>query len=485
MVFPDRPTGNAWQLIGNSFNQGAGIVNDLATSQNAMQALVERRTQAALEQKRLEREQAARDWELQQKKDDDAKQEKARAVVSYLWENGVNNEAVKSVIPASTRDIGIPSSDVAMQPPASIGGTAAPQLGYRPTQIPQIQTPEQTVTTPGESRPATIADYQQAILPTVDPATFVKNLTPPNKAAAISAARQYILTAKASGNAVIKGSDLDQAALAGDPSGAILLDKDYNTFKKAYATDVQAQNSTTQQANATTAQKRAGISQQMADQYAKRTSQNQQINTANPENIKMLAEDLADGSLRIDKLPFLLGRSDKNSGARLQAYQMAKQINPSFDPSEYEKEFKAYENNGNQKALAQIAAVRPNIDTMIKMSNDVPRLGMPAINSLIMKGKYVIGDTPVTTLEEMRQALADELGTALSRSGNFSDAKLALARDLLHTDISEANFASNMELLKHMLDNNEKSIKAPMGHYAQPKGDAIKSSSGKTSVTFH
>jgi hypothetical protein len=69
MVFPDRPTGNAWQLIGQSFNQGAGIVNDLSTQQNALQALVERRTQAALEQKRLEREQAAKDWELQQKKE--------------------------------------------------------------------------------------------------------------------------------------------------------------------------------------------------------------------------------------------------------------------------------------------------------------------------------------------------------------------------------------------------------------------------------
>lgn len=485
MVFPDRPTGNAWQLIGNSFNQGAGIVNDLGTQQNALQALVERRTQAALEQKRLERENAARDWELQQKQDDAANQDKSRANISDLLKNGVKGEGTQTTIPASTRNIGIPSSDISMQQPTSIGGIAAPRLGYSPSPITEIQTPEQTITTPGESRQANIADYQEAILPSVDPATFVKNMTPPNKSAAISAARQYILAAKAAGNTMIKGTDLDQAALAGDPSGTILLDKDYNNFKKAYATDSQAQNSATAQTNAQTAQKRVGISQQMADQYAKRTSQNQQISTANPENIKMLAEDLADGSLRIDKLPFLLGRSDKNSGARLQAYQMAKQINPSFDPSEYEKEFKAYENNGNQKALAQIAAVQPNIDTMIKMSNDVPRLGMPLINKMIMNGKYAIGDTPVTTLEEMRHALADELGVALSRSGNFSDAKLALARDLLHTDISESNFASNMGLLKHMLDNNEKSIKAPMGHYAQPKGDAIKSSSGKTSVTFH
>lgn len=68
MVFPDRPTGNAWQLIGNSFNQGAGIVDQFGQNQNALQALVERRTQAAIEQKRLEREQAMKEWEFEQKK---------------------------------------------------------------------------------------------------------------------------------------------------------------------------------------------------------------------------------------------------------------------------------------------------------------------------------------------------------------------------------------------------------------------------------
>lgn len=67
MVFPERPTGNAWQLIGQSFNQGAGIVNDFGTQQNALQALVERRTQAALEQKRLEREMTLRESEAANK----------------------------------------------------------------------------------------------------------------------------------------------------------------------------------------------------------------------------------------------------------------------------------------------------------------------------------------------------------------------------------------------------------------------------------
>jgi hypothetical protein len=164
MVFPDRPTGNAWQLIGQSFNQGAGIVNDLSTQQNALQALVERRTQAALEQKRLEREQAAKDWELQQKKDDAEKQQKFLDAAAKMKEKGVQLPEVNTTIPASTRNIGYPSNDVAIQQPRSIGEIAAPQLGYAPALIPQVVNQAQTVTTPGGYRPAIQQDYADLAL---------------------------------------------------------------------------------------------------------------------------------------------------------------------------------------------------------------------------------------------------------------------------------------------------------------------------------
>jgi len=466
--FPTRPNiPNGYHIFGNLLNQGGQIAEQFDQSQQAdedrknklamlMQDMADKKTAAAMLKVKADREAA-----------DEAAKVKARADISGLMTNGVPVPGSTTIVPESTQTVSGPSPD--MQDLQA--GRPNPMLGYNASPIlSQVTTPAKTIVTPDSFRPATMEDYQKAALPTEDPGTFVKNLTPPNKAAAMSSVASFIRTAKAAGNKIIKSSDLDAAALAGDPTSAILSDKQYLNLKKTYATDVQAQDSETKKTNSETAIKRTGIAQQNADSYAKRLAQNQTVNMANPDNIKMIAEDLADASLRIEKLPFLLGRSDKNSGARLQAYQMAKQINPNFDPSEYEKEFKAYENNGNQKALAQIAAVRPNIDAIIKLSSDVPRLGMPAINDLIMKGKYAIGDTPVTTLEEMRHALADELGTALSRSGNFSDAKLALARDLLHTDVSESNFASNMELLKHMLDNNEKSIRAPMGHYGAPKG---------------
>jgi hypothetical protein len=159
MVFPDRPTGNAWQLIGQSFNQGAGIVDNLGTQQNALQALVERRTQAALEQKRLERKQAADDWELQQKQADEEKKQKFIEQTIKLSSKGVPNPDVTSKVPGP--ELASPSRDVAMQQPASIGGQAVKQYGYQPE---PARGPDQTITAPGGYRPATEQDYKDAAL---------------------------------------------------------------------------------------------------------------------------------------------------------------------------------------------------------------------------------------------------------------------------------------------------------------------------------
>lgn len=475
MNFPERPTSNPFQLLGQGLTGAANILDEEQKSSNLLKDMVDARIAR-------KKDQAHQDWEFSQKKDQEAKEDAARKEINELIQKGVKVPGVDTVIPPKTENAAGPWA--ADRLPAA-SPYDVPESGGFPTM--PVTTPGRVESSPESYRPAAMADYQSAALPTEDPATFVKNLVPPNKGAALTAVKTFILQAKASGNKMIKSSDLDAAALAGDPTGAILTDKDYNSFKKTYATDAQTQTAETGARNAETANRRANIAQQNADNYTKKVANNQAVDMSNPDNIEMIAQDLASGAIRLEKLPFLLGRGSQNSGARLKAYQRAKEINADFNPSEYEKEFKAYENNGNQKALAQIAAVRPNIDTMIKMSADVPRMGMPAVNKLIMNGRYAIGDTPVTTLQEMQHALADELGTALSRSGNFSDAKLALARDLLHTDISEGNFTANMELLKHMLDNNEKSIRAPMGHYGAGDGPAapIKSSTGKTSVTFH
>lgn len=453
--FPERPTANQFQFLGQALTQGGGVAdklgNDLMEQQKTSNLLADMVDQRIARRK----QEAQADWEFTQKKDKDTKEETARKEINDLLQNGVKVPGVTSIIP--------PKTETFQGPIAPQDEIPTPMSNYKNPY--EVTTPGRTETTADSYRPAAMADYQRAALPTEDPATFVKNLVPPNKATALAAVKTYILQAKAAGNKMIKSSDLDAAALSGDPTGAILTDKEYNSFKKTYATDAQTQTADTGSRNATTAERRAAIAKQNADTYAKKVANNQAVNLADPDNVEMIAQDLASGAIRLEKLPFLLGRGGQNSAARLQAYQRAKEINPDFNASEYEREFKAYENNGNQKALAQIAAVRPNIDTIIKMSADVPRMGMPAINKLIMSGRYAIGDKPVTTLDEMQHALADELGTALSRSGNFSDAKLNLARDLLHTDISEGNFASNMELLKHMLDNNEKAIRAPMGHY--------------------
>ena len=53
-LYPERPIYSPWSDIGSALTQGAGIVNQLDQSRNALQALVEKRALAAFEKQRQE-----------------------------------------------------------------------------------------------------------------------------------------------------------------------------------------------------------------------------------------------------------------------------------------------------------------------------------------------------------------------------------------------------------------------------------------------
>lgn len=453
--YPERPTANNWQFLGDALGQAGNVVHGLdlnlqeagknqfeqTQKANLLQDMVEMRIARKKEQERL-------DWEFQQKKDEEAKGEEARKEINGLIQKGVRVPGASNIIP--------PKSQMVEGPTALQDEIPTPMVGYHNPN--EVTTPGRVETAPDTYRKAGPDDFNEALFRNeqLSGKDYSTSLDPykndpmarayavqmgkdkanisPNRDVALMAVRKFILGQKAAKKPISK-SDLDNAALGADETGMISSDPAYQALVKNYSTD---------EAVATA---------------------NKPLEVADPQEVALVAKDLASGAITMQQMRNLTGIGSKGNKTRLAIYQQARQINPDFNAAEFEKSFKAYENVGNQKAIAQINAVRPNIDTIMEMSDKVKRFGMPKVNSMIMAGKYAIGDQSVTTLEEMQHALADELGTALSRSGNFSDAKLALARDLLHTDISEDNFRSNMELLKHMLDNNEKAIKAPMGVY--------------------
>jgi hypothetical protein len=461
LMIPDRPTRNPFQDAGDALLQAGQQSNLLAD-------MVDRRLQRRREMEIQDAEEKRKEWEQKQKEDEVAKSDKARMAIDELVNKGVKVPGSQTEIPATVEDVPGPWAPARLPPSAPYD---VPQYGL-PTM--PIEQPAQTVSTPDTYRPATPSDLNASLFAneqlsgkeysaSLDPyrndpmarayaATMGQNKAKesPNRDAALAAVRQLIFARKKDKKSISK-SDLDMAALGADPTGQISSDPAYQALVKNYSTDEAVNNS-----NFT------------------RTSV-----ASDPAQVAMLAKDLASGALTMQQMRALTGVGSKGNAVRLAVYQAAKSQNPDFNPAEFEKSFKAYESTSNQKALAQINAVKPNIDQIIDLSNQVKRTGMPAVNSLIASGRYAVGNTKVTSLEEMRHALSDELGSALSGAGTFSDAKLQLAKELLDTDISADNFASNMQLLKHMLDTREGAIKAPMGIYGDGSHIGGAGSSGK------
>lgn len=266
MIFPDAPTGNFWQLAGSALTQGG-------EQANVLQDLVTRRTAAALEQKRIQDEMAQRDWEFQQKKEDDAKQEAALVRLADAAKNGVPDQPAKTTItPASTSMVAGPSPDMqdlqSGRPNALMGYNAVP-----------MQTPEQTVTTPATMRPATQRDLNQIMLEgkmisgkdayalTPYEEAFAKakgtlaGYTADNHSALMGAASKFVMDKKASDPTKPPSmAEVDAAAATADPTGKRTDDKGYMAYLKSFDKDAAAQNSTSGVA-------RLGIGQQNADAH--------------------------------------------------------------------------------------------------------------------------------------------------------------------------------------------------------------------------
>jgi hypothetical protein len=268
------------------------------------------------------------------------------------------------------------------------------------------------------------------------------------------------------------GSGLTQAKNAGTLSNQAVAagQQGVDTGALGLATAKATQGADIADKNLAPTKTRAGIGligAQTNEANAK-AAKEKDLQKAEGANTDNLAKGLTTGDVTWDDFKSLMAsRGAEGSAARLAVYNKAMALDPTFNPSEMEKSWKAYSNPANQKAVAQIENVKPNLDRLIDLSNQISRSGMPAVNKLIMLGKYQIGDRAVTNFKEMQHALADEIGTALSGSGQMTDAKLKLAQDMLQASPSDENYASNIKLIGHMLDTRKESIAKPMGVYAK------------------
>ena len=127
---------------------------------------------------------------------------------------------------------------------------------------------------------------------------------------------------------------------------------------------------------------------------------------------------------------------------------------PSFDFNLSNAGTKLVSSQYYQRASASIASVLPNIDTIVKLSDQVPRIGVKGVDALLQAGQTQINNQKVANFHEAQKLIADEIGVALG-AGTVSDMKLQLGFDVTDPSVSPEVFASNMHLVKEFLNNRK------------------------------
>lgn len=133
-------------------------------------------------------------------------------------------------------------------------------------------------------------------------------------------------------------------------------------------------------------------------------------------------------------------------------------IDPSFDFVASDAGGKFVSSTFYQKAATAITSVLPNIDEAINLSNQVSRVGVVGVDSLLQKGAVQIGNEQVTNFREAQKLIADEIGLALGQ-GTVSDMKLQLGFDVTDPALKPEVFASNLGIVKDFLANRLAALK--------------------------
>ena len=154
-------------------------------------------------------------------------------------------------------------------------------------------------------------------------------------------------------------------------------------------------------------------------------------------------------------------------------------IDPTFDFVASDAGGKFVSSTFYQKAATAITSVLPNIDEAINLSNQVSRVGVVGVDSLLQKAAVQIGDQQVSNFREAQKLIADEIGLALGQ-GTVSDMKLQLGFDVTDPALKPEVFASNLGIVKDFLANRLAALKGQRYSSSTVSGSNQSSNSGQT-----
>lgn len=180
-----------------------------------------------------------------------------------------------------------------------------------------------------------------------------------------------------------------------------------------------------------------------------------------------MAKDLAYGKLTLQQLnQTLSSRGASGAAQRAGIYDLAKQINPNFDPAAFAAGYKFATTPANMQALTAIDSVTPNLDRVIELARNAGNGGSTGFNAIVNKGKYFFGNKRITDFSTLQKIIGDELGVALGR-GTVTDMSRELGLDIANMNLPFENFVSTIEEIRNALNNRRGTYLPKMGIYGE------------------
>lgn len=177
-------------------------------------------------------------------------------------------------------------------------------------------------------------------------------------------------------------------------------------------------------------------------------------------------------SSRLSNVTALLAPPGSNSIVlHIGIYNTARQLNPDFEPAQFELGFKMAGNPQIAQRVVAINAINPVMTRMEELIDKSGNTDIPALNSLLNAAKFQLGNQTVTNFRQLQTLLGDEIGNALG-VGTGSDLKTKLGIDLVNPNLSPGNFRANMEQARAALQQRRNELYKIQGPYAPKDSQA-------------
>ncbi len=183
-----------------------------------------------------------------------------------------------------------------------------------------------------------------------------------------------------------------------------------------------------------------------------------------------VAQQLAYGELTFPQLRTLYSYS-RDINRKLAIYQLAGELNPQFNPAQFEAGYKLFVNPQIRQRVVAIDALSPLIDRIKDIAAQVPRGDVQTFNRLLNGARLQMSGRKIASLDQLSTLLGDEVGMALG-VGTGSDMKTRLGLSTINTNLGTPAFNDTMDQLQTVLSQRKTALLGTMGPYGAALGGA-------------